>query len=93
MTVTIEITEGIDFHRYFSLYIAQATSVGNSLLTDCNFHSIASTCYSFNHRRMILKDRLDVGCAAEQRVPISAQQWISRNELPQAVADYINNAM
>ncbi len=84
---------GLIISAIFFFSIAQATSVGNPLLTDCNFHSIASTCYSFNHRRMIHEDRLDVGCAAQRRVPISAQQWISRNELPQAVADYIINDM
>ena len=87
------ILRDVDFDlRFFP--IAQATSNGDSPLTDCNFHSIASTCYSFNHRRMIYEDRLEVRRAAQQQVSISTQQWISRNELPQAVADYIiNNTM
>ena len=81
------------FFSPFMQAIASGSGSGSSPLTDCNFHSIASTCYSFNHRRLVFEDRFEVGCAAQQRVPIAAQQWINKNEVPQAVADYISNIM
>lgn len=71
----------------------QAKGIGSSLPIDCTPISIASTCYSFNHRRLVYQGRLDVDCALDQRVPIYTDQWIQKNEPPRPIADYINNYM